>query len=287
LSDLITIVEVGPRDGLQNEAVFIPTKMKLEFISRLVNAGLSRIEVTSFVSPRWVPQTCDAAEVVSGLSLDGKVDYSALVPNQQGFDQAVSLGLKHLAFFTAASETFSQKNVSCSIESSLSQIKHLVQQAKDLGVHSRVYISCVYHCPYEGVIKPAAVIDIIEQLQMMQVDEIALGDTTGQATSAMIKSLFQSMGALLHDNSIAVHFHDTEKNALDNLQVALDSGIQTIDASAGGLGGCPYAPGASGNVATEKVVELLHHMGFHTGVNTDLVREAFVPIFNFISDNAS
>lgn len=274
LPQKVKIVEVGPRDGLQNEPQNIPTSIKLAFISKLVGAGLKTIEATSFVSPKWVPQMSDHAEVLRALKKDSNIHYPVLVPNEEGLLSAIDEGVKDIAIFTAASETFSKKNTNCSIEESFSRIEKIIKIAKEHQLNIRGYISCVLGCPYEGNVSPQKVSDIAERLLSIGCHEISLGDTIGVGTPLKAQQLINLVAAKIPMNLLAVHFHDTYGQALANVFACLELGVSIIDASVSGLGGCPYAPGAKGNIATENVIFMLNGMGIETGVDIDKLREA-------------
>jgi len=263
----LRIVEVGPRDGLQNEAVTVPTAVKLEFIHRLAAAGLPAVESTSFVSPRWVPQLADADEVFRGLARRPGVSYPALVPNLQGLERALAAGVEEIAVFTAASESFNRKNINASTAESLERIRALAQPALDRGLRIRGYISCVLGCPYEGEIDAARVIEVAQALLELGCYEVSLGDTIGVGTPVAARRLLWAVADECGMERLAVHFHDTRGQALANIFACLEAGVGTVDASVAGLGGCPYAQGASGNVATEDLVYLLHGLGIETGVD--------------------
>ena len=263
----VKIVEVGPRDGLQNEAAFLDTETKIAFINRLSETGLSVIEVTGFVRPDRVPQLADAEEVVRGIQKRPGVSYSVLVPNLKGLDRALAAGACEIAVFTAASETFSQKNIHCSIAESLERFRPVMEKARDKGVRVRAYISCCLGCPYEGEIDSRKVAVLAKQLCDLGCAEISLGDTIGVGTPLQAREMVTSVAGEVPIGCLAVHFHDTRGQALANILACLELGVATIDASVAGLGGCPYAPGASGNVATEDVVYMLTGMGIETGVD--------------------
>ncbi len=270
----VRITEVGPRDGLQNEAVFIPTSLKLDFIRALANSGLHSIEATSFVSEKWVPQMADHQAVLQGLDLQQSVRYPVLVPNLYGLTQAIACGVKDIAVFTSTSNTFSQKNTNSTLAQSLETIQRITTQATQQGIWVRAYISCAFTCPYEGSIAPQQVTAVANELNQHGIDEIALGDTVGSGTPETTNTLLQQLLNDIDCNRIAVHFHDTQGRALANISVALEHGIRSIDSAAGGLGGCPYAPGASGNVATERVIAHLNQLGYQTGVDATKVTQA-------------
>ena len=280
--DFVKIVEVGPRDGLQNETKIIPTNIKIEFINQLSETGLSVIEITSFVSPKWIPQLADHAEVFQRIEKKPSVSYPVLVPNKKGFEEAISAGTKEIAVFTTPSEQFCQKNINCSVEESLKNISEIMQFAKEKNIRVRAYLSCVLGCPYEGDISPQAVSDLAQKLISLGCYEISLGDTIGVGTAAKTKILLETLLQKIPRDKIAVHFHDTYGQALVNIYVALECGIQVIDSSVAGLGGCPYAKGATGNVATEDVLYMLNGLGIKTGVDLNKLVRAGKFISNFI-----
>lgn len=263
----VTLVEVGPRDGLQNERIFVPTEDKITLINQLAASGLRHIEITSFVSPKAIPQLADNKAVVSGIDKPADVDFSALVPNEQGMEQALAAGLKHVAIFTAASETFNQRNINCSIKESINRFKPVITLAKAHQIEVRAYVSCVLGCPYEGHISPSQVGEVCTQLLYLGVDEISLGDTIGVGTPKQTEQLLHHIQPLFPTCPIAMHFHDTYGQAIANIYAALQCGIERFDCAVAGLGGCPYARGATGNVATEDVLYLMHGLGIETGVD--------------------
>jgi hydroxymethylglutaryl-CoA lyase len=266
----VSIYEVGPRDGLQNEKAILPTDRKLELIEGLVDAGIRRIEITSFVNPRWIPALADHMEVASRLKRRDGVDYSALVPNMRGLDAASRAGMKEVAVFMAASQTHNRKNINKTTEDALATYRGVVGEARSRGMRVRGYVSCVYGCPYEGRVPVEQVLQVADALTDMGIYELSLGDTIGVGTPRQVEYVLKELlAAGLGLDRMAVHFHDTRGTALANITVALQLGIRTIDSAVGGLGGCPYAPGASGNVATEDVVYMLHGMGVTTGVDLD------------------
>jgi len=269
-----TIYEVGPRDGLQNESRQVPTADKIRFIDALVAAGIKDIEITSFVSPKWIPQLADAAEVARGVQRPAGVRMSALVPNKRGLDTALASGMKEIAIFLSASETHSKKNINKTIAEALSTFDEIVPHALAAKVPVRAYVSTVFGCPYEGDVDPEATVRLTQQLREMGVYQVSLGDTIGVANPAQVEDVLTRVLARTPAEDIAVHFHDTQGTALANCLVSLQMGITTIDASAGGLGGCPYAPGAAGNLATEDVVAMLHSMNVQTGIDLDKLAEA-------------
>jgi hydroxymethylglutaryl-CoA lyase len=267
LPEKVTIVEVGPRDGLQNEQAIVPLDVKLALIDELADAGLSVIEATSFVSPKWIPQMADAVLLMQGLNQREKVRYPVLTPNIQGFEAAIRAGATEVAIFAAATESFSQKNINCSIDESMNRFEAIMARAKELNVPVRGYVSCVMGCPYEGVVSPHAVADVATRLFEMGCYEISLGDTIGVGTPKIARQLIEIVTAKIPVENLAAHFHDTYGQALANILTVLELGVNTIDSAISGLGGCPYAKGASGNVATEDVVYMLDGMGIDTGIN--------------------
>jgi hydroxymethylglutaryl-CoA lyase len=263
------MVEVGPRDGLQNEKNIVPTAIKIELIQRLAACGLPVVEATSFVSPRWVPQLADAADVLDVLDLDSPTQHPVLVPNEKGLDRALESGAREIAVFAAASESFSQKNTNCTIAESLERIRPVVVRARANNIPVRGYISCVLGCPYEGDIEPEAVMLVAVALDDLGCHEISLGDTIGVGTPAKARALLELVAAEVPVKQLAVHFHDTYGQALANILACLEAGVRTIDSSVAGLGGCPYARGATGNVASEDVAYMLAGLGFETGVDIE------------------
>ena len=275
----VRIVEVGPRDGLQNEATLVPEAVKVDLIARLAAAGLRTIEAGSFVAPKWVPQMAGSAEVLKAASRRPGVSYPVLVPNMKGFEAALAAGAQEVAVFAAASEAFSQKNINCSIAESLARFAPVMEAARAAGVRVRGYVSCVLGCPYQGEVPLAAVVDVAERLSQMGCYEISLGDTIGVGTPRKAVAMLDAVLGALPVEQVALHFHDTYGQALANIYACLDRGVAVLDASVGGLGGCPYAAGASGNVATEDLVYMLEGMGIRTGVDL----EALVETAAFIS----
>jgi len=274
LPNQVTIVEVGPRDGLQNESTPIATPTKLNFIAKLIDAGLKYIEATSFVHPKAIPQLADAAELASQLPQQNNVAFSALVPNERGLDRALESGIKRFAFFTAASDTFTKNNINMTIAESIEAFKPLIQRALSAGATARGYVSTSFSCPYEGPISEKRVCEVSQQLLDLGVDEIAISDTIGAAVPTDVTRTVSHLLGTIPIEKIALHFHDTYGCALANVYAGLQLGVTTYDSSAGGLGGCPYAPGASGNLATEDLVYMLDQMGIQTGVNLNHVVEA-------------
>ena len=265
----VRIVEVGPRDGLQNEKQPIPTLAKIQLIENLVDAGLDYIEAGSFVNPKWVPQMADSGEVFSGITRKPGVTYAALTPNLQGFDRAIAVNANEVAIFAAASEAFSQKNINCSIAESIQRFEALINAARANNIPVRGYISCVLGCPYSGAVDAKKVASIANDLLAMGCYEISLGDTIGVGTAGQVKKLVETVALDIPIQKIAAHMHDTYGQALANIYAALEMGVSVIDPSVAGLGGCPYAVGATGNVATEDVVYLLNGLGIEHGVDLD------------------
>ncbi|MCS6920289.1 MAG: hydroxymethylglutaryl-CoA lyase [Fimbriimonadales bacterium] len=274
LPDKVRIVEVGARDGLQNEPTTVPTEVKARFIEMLADAGLPVVEATAFVSPKWVPQLADAEQLMSQLRRREDVRYPVLVPNLKGLERALGAGATEIAIFTAASESFCQRNLNRSIEQSLQEYAAVVREAKAAGCWVRGYISTALVCPYEGAIAPDAVKPVVERLLAMGVDEVSLGDTIGAAVPTQVARLTESLLPVLPQERFAYHFHNTYGTALANVLTALQQGVFIYDSSAGGLGGCPFAPGASGNLATEDLLYMLHGMGIQTGVSLEGVAAA-------------
>lgn len=270
----VRLVEVGPRDGLQNEKQPISVADKVRLVDDLSAAGLSYIEVGSFVSPKWVPQMAGSAEVFAQIQQLPGVTYAALTPNLKGFEAALAAGVKEVAVFAAASEAFSQKNINCSISESLQRFLPLMDAAKQQGIRVRGYVSCVLGCPYEGTIAPAQVAEVARELYSMGCYEISLGDTIGAGTAGETRRLIEVVGGKVPRNKLAGHFHDTYGQALANIYASLLEGIEVFDSSVAGLGGCPYAKGATGNVASEDVLYLLNGLGISSGIDMDLLIQA-------------
>lgn len=266
-TDSVKIVDVGPRDGLQDESRYVPVETKLRLIHWLADCGLPEVEVTSFVSPRWVPQLADAEEVMAGIQRRQDVAYPVLVPNQRGYERARAAGAGKVSVFSAASESFNQRNINCSIDESFLRFRPVLEQARAERVPVRGYISCVMGCPYQGKVAVADVVRVAEALLDAGCEEISLGDTIGIGTPESTGKLIDAVLASAPASKLAVHFHDTYGQALANILVALDKGVRIVDSAVGGLGGCPYARGATGNVATEDVVYMLHGMGIETGID--------------------
>ncbi|CAN6443397.1 unnamed protein product [Victoria cruziana] len=263
----VKIVEVGPRDGLQNEKDIVPTDVKVELIRRLVSSGLPVVEATSFVSPKWVPQLADAKDVMDAVKDITGVQLPVLTPNMKGFEAAIAAGAKEIAIFASASESFSKSNINCSIEESLSRYREVASSARKLSVPIRGYVSCVVGCPVEGYVHPSNVAYVAKELYDMGCSEISLGDTIGVGTPGSVVPMLEAVMAVVPADKLAVHFHDTYGQSLSNILVSIQMGISTVDSSVAGLGGCPYAKGASGNVATEDVVYLLNGLGIRTNVD--------------------
>lgn len=276
----VKLVEVGPRDGLQNEKAAVTTAQKIELVNRLSAVGLRAVEAGSFVSPKWVPQMADSADVLRGIKRAPDASYPCLTPNMKGLDSALEVGVTEVAIFGAASESFSQKNINCSIAESLDRFIPLTKRALDEGLKVRGYVSCVLGCPYEGDIAPDKVAEVSSRLLDMGCYEISLGDTIGVGTPVKTGEMLKVVSAVVPINQLAGHFHDTYGQALANIYAALQMGVSTFDSSIAGLGGCPYAKGASGNVATEDVVYMLQGCGVETGVDFD----ALLDVSRFISD---
>ena len=261
--------EVGPRDGLQNESRMVPTDDKVKLIDALSETGLRAIEITSFVNPKWIPQLADGGEVSRRIVRKAGMIYSALVPNRQGLDAAIASGMKEVAVFMSASETHNKKNVNKTIAQTLAAFRETVPPALAAGLRVRAYVSTVYGCPYEGAVDPAKAVELARALRALGCYQISLGDTIGVANPRQVRDVLSRVLAEIPRSEVAVHFHDTRGTALANILVSVEMGITTVDAALGGLGGCPYAPGASGNVATEDVVYMLEGMGVRTGVDLD------------------
>jgi hydroxymethylglutaryl-CoA lyase len=265
----VSIYEVGPRDGLQNEARPIATADKVAFIDGLSQTGLPFIEITSFVNPKWIPQLADASQVASAIQRRAEVGYSCLVPNKRGLDSALAAGMREVAVFLSASETHNKKNVNKTIAETLAAFEEVIAPAREAGVRVRAYVSTVFGCPYEGAVDPQKVVALVKELRARGVYQISLGDTIGVGTPLQVRSVLAQILEVAPLEELAVHFHDTRGTALANVLIAVGMGISTVDSAIGGLGGCPYAPGASGNLATEDVVYMLHGMGIETGVDLD------------------
>lgn len=269
LPQRVKLVEVGPRDGLQNESITLPTSVKIDLINRLSETGLEVVEAGSFVSPKWVPQMADSAEVLAGIQRRSGVRYPVLVPNIRGLEAALAAGAKEIAVFGAASESFSKKNINCSIAESLERFREVTEAARSENVAIRGYVSCVLGCPYEGEIAPAKVAEVAKALRDMGCYEISLGDTIGVGTPLAAQRMLGTVAEQVPIDNLAAHFHDTYGQALANILAVMDFGVSIVDCALAGLGGCPYARGASGNVASEDVLYMLNGMGIETGVNLD------------------
>ena len=269
----VRIVEVGPRDGLQNEKTLVPTQDKIALIDRLSATGLSTIEATSFVSPKWVPQLADAAEVFAGITRKPGVHYPVLVPNEQGYERAHAVGVTDIAVFTAASEAFNRKNINASIDESIERFMPVMERARADGVSVRGYVSTVLGCPYQGDVPVADVVRVARRLHELGCYEVSLGDTIGIGTPAKARAMLAAVAAEVPMAALAVHFHDTRGQALANILACLELGVAVVDSSVSGAGGCPYARGATGNVASEDVVYMLHGMGIATGIDLDKLIE--------------
>ncbi len=280
IPEKIQIVEVGPRDGLQNEKEWVPTETKISLIEKLADAGLTKIEATSFVSPKWVPQLKDAHEVFTGIKRISGVSYPVLTPNMKGFERALEADAKEIAVFSAASEAFTQKNTNCSIEESINRFQPVLDEAKKTNIPVRGYISCVLGCPYQGNVAVEDVVNLAAKMTEMGCFQISLGDTIGAGTPVQAKRMVQKVSEKVPVSKLALHFHDTRGQALANIFACLELGVTVIDASVSGLGGCPYAKGATGNVATEDVVFMLHGMDIETGIDLNKLIETG----RFISD---
>lgn len=269
----VRIVEVGARDGLQNEKTTIATADKIELIDRLSATGLQSIEATSFVSPTWVPQLADAAEVFAGITRKPGAHYPVLVPNERGYERALAVGVEEIAVFTAASEAFNQKNINASIAESLARFEPVMARAKADGIKVRGYVSTVLGCPYQGEVPVAEVVRVARELHAMGCYEVSLGDTIGIGTPGKARTMLRAVAAEVPMEALAVHFHDTYGQALSNILACLEEGVAVVDSAVSGVGGCPYAKGASGNVASEDVVYMLHGLGLHTGIDLPQLAE--------------
>lgn len=265
----VRIVEMGPRDGLQNEKAEVPTAVKVELIDRLSATGLSAVEAGAFVSPKWVPQMADTPAVLAGITRRPGVSYPVLVPNGKGLEAALASGVEEIAVFGAASESFSRRNINCSIEESIERFRPVAERALERGLKVRGYVSCVLGCPYEGEVPAAKVAEVAAMLADLGCYEVSLGDTIGVGTPVKARAMVDAVAARVPVGTLAVHFHDTYGQALANIFACLEAGVSVVDSSVAGLGGCPYAKGATGNVASEDVVYMLHGMGIATGVDLD------------------
>ncbi|MDN7241171.1 hydroxymethylglutaryl-CoA lyase [Planococcus sp. N028] len=283
LPNKATIIEVGPRDGLQNEGKLVSTENKLEFIEALQGAGIEEMELTSFVSPKWVPQMADANEIVSAVQKTGR--QFVLTPNEKGITSALQAGAKAVAVFVGVSDSFNKKNINKTTAESMEALKPLILKLKQDGLFVRACISTAFYCPFEGAIKPEATIELCRQFVEWGVDELSVADTIGMASPQESYALFNDLVEAFPDVLMTAHFHDTRKMALANIFAALQAGVSRFDSSAGGLGGCPFAPGATGNVATEDVVNMLHRMGIETGIDIDRLCEAIAKIEPHVSSS--
>jgi hydroxymethylglutaryl-CoA lyase len=273
MKSYVKVVEVGPRDGLQNEKQLVPAQAKIELIQRLADAGLPVVEATSLVSPKWVPQMADADEVLAGVERRKNVSYPVLVPNVQGLERALAAGVEEIALFTAASSAFTQKNINATVEESLVRMAPVIEQALAKNIKVRAYVSTALGCPYQGDVPVSEVVRVSKALVDQGVYEISLGDTIGVGTPKKAREMLRACADAVGMDKLAAHFHDTRGQALANVLACLEEGVRVVDASVSGLGGCPYANGASGNLATEDLIYMLHGMGFETGVNLDALLE--------------
>jgi len=271
MSNHVRIVEVGPRDGLQNEKTLLPAEVKIALIDRLSGTGLTTIEATSFVSPKWVPQLADAAEVYTGIRKVAGIDYPVLVPNLQGYERARAVGATSVAVFTAASEAFNRANINASIDESIDRFVPVIERARADGVQVRGYVSTVLGCPYQGEVAVSEVVRVARRLYELGCAEISLGDTIGVGTPVKASAMLRAVAEVVPMQALAVDFHDTYGQALANILACLDEGVRVIDSAVSGTGGCPYAKGATGNVASEDVVYMLHGMGMQTGIDLDML----------------
>ncbi len=274
MSEYVEIFEMGPRDGLQNEKRVIPLAEKIALVDCLSGAGFKRIEVASFVSPKWVPQMADSADVLAGITRVDGVSYAALTPNMRGFEAAQAARADEVAIFASASEGFSRANINATIEESFARFVPVVEAARTAGIPVRGYISCVTDCPYDGTVAPGAVAQVAEKLLALGCYEISLGDTIGQGRPETIAAMLEAVLEVVPATQVAGHYHDTAGRALDNIAVSLEAGLRVFDAAVGGLGGCPYAPGAAGNVATEAVEGFLRKQGYETGLDATVIAKA-------------
>ena len=280
--DTVKVVEVGPRDGLQNEKVTVPAEVKVDFITALADAGLRVIEAGAFVSPKWVPQMADTADVYRDIPKDPGVEFPVLVPNMKGLERAIDAGVKSIAIFTAASETFNQRNINMTIDGSFENYAPVAARARAEGIRVRGYVSTAFGCPYEGDVAPEKVLEVCARLLDLGCYEVSVGDTIGVGTPMQVQGVVGVLLQVIPPSKLAMHFHDTRGTALANTLAALEMGIATFDASAGGLGGCPYAPGASGNLATEDLVYMLDSMAIETGVDLSRLVQASTKIAPYL-----
>lgn len=274
MADLVEIFEVGPRDGLQNEAAAVTTADKIHLTNLLSNCGFRRIEIGSFVSPKWVPKMADSVDVFAGIDRVSGISYAALTPNMQGFDGAVRAKADEIAIFASASEGFSKANINCTIDESLDRFAPVSEAANAAGIPMRGYVSCVTDCPYDGAVEPSAVARVVRALLDMGAYEVSLGDTVGQGTPESVQAMLEAVLQVAEPGQLAGHFHDTGGQALNNIETSIGLGLRVFDSSIAGLGGCPYAPGASGNVATENVINMLNEKGFETGLDLEKINQA-------------
>ncbi len=284
MSNHITVFEMGPRDGLQNEKRMVPTHEKINLINQLSECGFRKIEATSFVSPKWVPQMADASDVMAGIERRPEVDYAALTPNIKGFEAAMKAQVNEVAIFAAATESFSQKNINCSIDESITRFKPLVATATKAGIPVRGYVSCFVHCPYEGSVSSSKVISVTQRLLDLGCYEISLGDTTGKGRPEVVAAMLDAILQTIPANKLAGHFHDTDGFALENIDLSLQHGLRTFDAAVAGLGGCPYSPGAKGNVSTHAVIQLLHDKGYATGIDSEKLQHVENYVLDMLRD---
>ena len=289
LSEKVKIIEVGVRDGLQNESIIVPVDVKMRLVELLADSGLSVIEATSFVSPKWVPQLADHQTILESInssstlkSINRNISYPVLTPNLKGFDNAISAGAKEVAVFAAASEAFSKNNINCSVNESIERFKPILEKAKSLNIPVRGYVSCILGCPFQGEVEISDVVNVVKKLNELGCYEISLGDTIGVGTPTKTKALINALSNEIDIKQLAVHFHDTYGQALANILASIQLGISNIDSSVAGLGGCPYAKGASGNVATEDLIYMLNGMGIESGVELDKLIKAGDYISQFL-----
>ncbi|MCC6704108.1 MAG: hydroxymethylglutaryl-CoA lyase [Thermomicrobiales bacterium] len=283
MTEFVQIVEVGPRDGLQNEPDLVPLSAKLAFVEGLIAAGLREIEATSFVSPKAVPQLADADDLMVTLPRNSAVCYHALVPNERGLERALTAKTDVIALFTSATEAFCQANIRCTVAESFERFAPVVERVRAAGLSLRGYVSVAFVCPFCGDVDPGAAVDIALRLAEIGCDDVCLADTVGRARPEQVTAVFSQLLKTLSPDRLSLHVHDTDGRALDNIDAALELGIRRFDGAAGGLGGCPFAPGAPGNVATQRVVRHLHERGFETGVDPDLITRALDPVLPYLT----
>lgn len=286
-NNYVKVVEVGARDGLQNEKTFVPSDVKVELIDRLSDTGLSVIEATSFVSPKWIPQFVDNLEVMQRIRRKESISYPVLVPNLKGFHAALKANVTEVAVFAAASESFSKRNTNCTISESLERLQPVIEESETNNMNVRGYVSCVVGCPYDGDIDPEVVAGVSKSLYEMGCYEISLGDTIGVGTPESIRTMLSYVSQEVPTNALAIHCHDTYQRALINIDKSLEMGVRTVDSSVGGLGGCPYAEGATGNVPTESVLKMLGEAGMRTNVDSDLIVETGQWIVKYLKEGQS